>query len=119
MVLVVDSLAQKLLELKFTGILLVGGTTHPKAVQQFSLANSRWRSLADLISERRYHRSVTLENGVYIVGGVGNKNIERYDPSTGTFVTVGSLAEYPYSFGVCAFDHESFIFAGGKEGNDF
>ena len=101
-----------------TGVLLVGGSNHPSSVQLFSFASKQWTSLKNLPTERMFHGSITMENGIYIVGGKNNKNIDKYNPSTGVFEKVALMAEYRYLFEICSVDSKSFIFTGGIDGKD-
>ena len=82
----------------------------------FSFANKQWTSLKNLPTERMFHGSITMENGIYIVGGKNNKNIDKYNPSTGVFEKVALMAEYRYLFEICAVDSKSFIITGGLDG---
>ena len=102
---------------KFTGILLVGGKMHKKAVRFLSVESENWTRLEDLPNEgRRLGGSVAMNDGIYFVAGVKNKNIDKYYPSTGVFETVGRTHEYVSSFGICKYDSKNLIFAGGNVG---
>ena len=74
--------------------------------------------MKNLPSKRILHGSITMEDGIYIVGGKNNNNIDKYNPSTGVFEKVALMAEYGRSFEICSVDSESFIFAGGLDGKD-
>ena len=50
---------------------------------------------------------------MYLVGGLGNKDIDKYDAETKTFVTVNSMDKARSKFGMCLINEESIIVAGG------
>ena len=62
------------------------------------------------------HSAVVVNNVLYLVGthGFYNWKIDKYDPSTKSFVTVKSMDIVRNQFGICQYDDESFIVAGGK-----
>ena len=86
-----------------------------KAVYSFSLAGKKWAPLKNLPSGRIYHGSVSTKDGIYIVGGTSNKNVDKFDPLTRNFKNVSSLEIYLEYFGICQYNSESFIVAGGYE----
>ena len=95
--------------------MLTGGSnyTTSRSLSSFSLATKKWTRLGDLPSGRFYHGSVVLNNSLYLVGGVGNRNIDKYDASTETFATVKSMETERSRFGACKCNDDSLIVAGG------
>ena len=74
--------------------------------------------MKSLPTERMFHGSITMEDGIYIVGGIRNDEISKLNPSTESFENVALLEEHQNSFGICTLDNESFIFAGGLDDSD-
>ena len=70
--------------------------------------------MQDLPSERSYHGSAVVNNTLYLIGGEGNKNIDKYDAATKSFVTVKSLDTARSDFGICNYNDNSIIVAGGR-----
>lgn len=50
---------------------------------------------------------------MYLVGGVGNRNIDKYDSETKSFVTVKAMDTERSQFGICFFNKDNIIVAGG------
>ena len=88
---------------------------YPSNFYSFSFSNEKWTRLNDLPSLRRYNGSVKMKDSLYIVGGAYSKSINRFNLNTRTFSTVNWLDEYRNDFGVCQYDEDNFIFAGGLE----
>ena len=84
-----------------------------KAFLSFSPANKQWIRLKDLPSERTYHGSIVVNDSMYLVGGVRNKDIDKYEAATKTFVTVNSMDTVRNRFGMCLYNEDSIIVAGG------
>ena len=67
----------------------------------------------DLPSNRILHGAAVVNNVLYLVDSYFN-NIEKYDVQTKTLVSVKSIGERRDDFGICEYDGESFIVAGGR-----
>ena len=96
-------------------ILLIGGEKNRKAFYSFSFVSEKWTRLSNLQKERFWHGSVVMNDGIYIVGGWNNKDIDRFDPTTRTFRKVKSLKESRRDFGICQYDSQHLIFAGSYD----
>ena len=54
-----------------------------------------------------------MKDGIYVVGGFDNPDVDKFDPMTRSFKTVSSLETEQEFFGICQYDSDNFIFAGG------
>ena len=57
------------------GLLLTGGTIYSSTQKEcwlYDMATKKWEAMPPLATARRYHRSVSLDGCVYVVGGQGN-----------------------------------------------
>ena len=69
----------------------------------------------DLPSNRILHGAAVVNNVLYLVDSNYNgNNIEKYNVQTKTFVSVMSIGERRDDIGICEYDGESFIVAGGR-----
>ena len=98
----------------FTDIFLTGGVLLKKAFLSFLPTRKQWTRMEDLPSERTYHGSIIVNDSMYLVGGVGNKDIDKYDAETKNFVTLNSMDKARSGFGICLYNEDSIIVAGGK-----
>ena len=96
-------------------MLLIGGYRNRKGFYSFSFVSEQWTRLQNLPGVRLCHASVVMNDGIFIVGGLSNKYIDRFDVSTRTFTKVNSLKESRRDFGICQYDSQHFIFAGGRD----
>ena len=86
---------------------------YPNHFYSFSFLNEKWTQLDDLPKGKTYHGSVKIKDSLYIVGGEFSSSIDRFDLNTRTFSTVNSLDENLCLFGVCQYDENNFMLAGG------
>ena len=93
--------------------MLIGGTNKGNKIYSLSFLSEQWTLLEDLPYWRHYHGSVKVKDSLYILGGNHNTSIDRFDLNTRNFSTVNSLDEYRRFFGVCQYDENYFMFAGG------
>ena len=95
------------------GNILVGGSGYNKSLLSLSLATKELIKLDDFPKERLYHGSVFINNNLYLVGGIENKNIDKYDLLSKAFVTVKTMETQRGYFGFCHYNDDSLIIAGG------
>ena len=72
--------------------------------------------MIDLPSGRYWHGSVTISRNAFIVGGLNNKTIDRYDKLTNTFLTVNTMTNVRSGFGICT-TKGKIIISGGYDGS--
>ena len=98
--------------------MLFGGLDNKTSLYSFNSSDQQWTKVSDLPSDRRYHGSVIVGGSVFIVGGWDNNTIEQYNISTKTFKNVAIMKKCLNEFGICVFNSEALLIAGGS-GNDF
>ena len=96
--------------------MLFGGNENPTSFCTFSTLTNQWKKVTNLLRERNLHGSVEMSNNVvYIVGGMDNKTIEKYDAGAKHFKTVNKMKTDRYFFGISPYKTDLFIVAGGYE----
>ena len=93
----------------FKGIILARGTEIRRSLFSFSTVTKEWIKLVDLPSNRTKHNAIVINNNMFIVGGGNNENIDKYDASTKTFVTVKRMETKISEFGICRYDDETLL----------
>jgi len=107
--------ASKEIIAKNTRILLMGGNENQTGFHSFSTVSNQWRQLTDLPSKRFLHGSVLINDQVYMVGGMENKTIEKYNCESKKLKEVNKMKKNRYFFGICPYKSDQFILAGGYE----
>ena len=92
--------------------MLFGGYRNKKSAWSFSLTSQQWTRLPNLPNGKWKHGTVVINKYAYIVGGMYNNTIDRYDRSTKTFQTVNTMQKPRCYFGICSFKNDILI-AGG------
>ena len=98
-------------------MLLFGGYYNKKSFYSFNLTSQQWKNLTNLPSNRIGHRSIVVNNSIFIVGGFRNKNVDEFDNSTKSFKTVATMKEARCWFGSCLYKKTLLLVAGGRDDN--
>ena len=69
--------------------------------------------MPDLPSDRASHCSAVVGKCCFLVGGYGNKTIDKYDLVTKTVTTVASMKTHRFEFGMCLHKSNQILVAGG------
>jgi len=93
----------------------MGGNENQTGFHSFSTVSNQWRQLTDLPSKRFLHGSVLINDQVYMVGGMENKTIEKYNCESKKLKEVNKMKKNRYFFGICPYKSDQFIVAGGYE----
>ena len=109
-------------------VLLVGGAAGDAltSAEIFDPSDDSFRLLTAQSSvPRAFHNAILLNGGnVLVVGGhdgtsdrIATDVVERFDPASETFSTVGALASARYGFGLAKLEGGRVLAAGGFDGN--
>ena len=94
----------------------MGGRDHKKTVLSFCPVTKQWTRLNDLEHNRCSHGAVVVNNVLYLVGGFRDIYIDKYVAASKGFGTIFSIGGGGRrDFGICQYDNDSFIVAGGKK----
>jgi len=93
----------------------MGGNENQTGFHSFSTVSHQWRQLTDLPSKRFLHGSVVVNDSVFLVGGMDNRTIERYNCETKRLKEVNKMKHDRYFFGICPYNRDQFVVAGGYE----
>ena len=106
------------------GLLVTGGSTS-RAVNQcwlYDFATKKWEEMPRLITARCYHRSVSLNDCVYVVGGKGvNKtvlaSVECLNAKRKEWMSLPEMPQAVFGPAVVTFKNKIFVF-GGPDAHD-
>ena len=106
------------------GLLVTGGRTS-RAVNQCWLndfATKKWEEMPRLITARWYHRSVSLDDCVYVVGGKGVINtvlatVECLNAKRKQWLSLPDMPQAVFAPAVVTYNNKIFVF-GGVEAQD-
>lgn len=87
-------------------------------VERFDLKKGQWERYGHLCEARVGHRSISLDSGLYVVGGWNGKHyvraVERFDEAKGKFKVVMELKEGRAGFSICPENQNlNFMMMGG------
>jgi len=104
------------------GLLLTGGCkSKGRATNQcrlYDMATKKWETMPTLFTARYYHRSISLGDCVYVVGGVGVKpddvlaSVERLNLKRRQWSTLPDLPHAVFGSMVATYDNRVFVFGG-------
>ena len=103
---------------------MTGGHTN-RAVNQcwlYDFATKKWEEMPRLITARWYHRSVSLDDCVYVVGGKGVKNtvlasVECLNAKRKQWLSLANMPQAVFAPAVVTYINKIFVF-GGIEAQD-
>ena len=106
------------------GLLLTGGSS-AGAVNQcwlFDLATKKWEAMPPLITARTYHRSVSLDNCVYVVGGESVNNtvlasVECLNAKRKQWLSLPEIQQAVTAPALVTYNNKIFVF-GGRDSQD-
>ena len=102
------------------GLLLTGGTKSGVVMDKcwlFDLATKKWQATTPLITARWYHRSVSLDDCVYVVGGkgVGHNvlaSIECLNVKRQQWSSLPEMSKAVFAPAVVTYSNKIFVFGG-------
>ncbi|KAI0228478.1 Kelch-like protein 21 [Lamellibrachia satsuma] len=106
------------------GLLVTGGSTS-RAVNQcwlYDFATKKWEEMPRLITARWYHRSVSLDDCVYVVGGKDVNNtvlasVECLNAKRKQWMSLPEMPQAVFAPAVVTYNNKIFVF-GGRDSQD-
>ena len=101
------------------GLLLTGGRTGGPLNQcwHFNMSIKKWEAMPPLITARYYHRSVSLDDCVYVVGGMDVNNtmlasVECLNANRNQWLSLPEMTQAVYLPAVVTYNNKIFVFGG-------
>ena len=103
------------------GLLLTGGRTGGAFNQcwHFDMSIKKWEAMPPLITARRHHRSVSLDDCVYVVGGMDVNNtmlasVECLNANRNQWLSMPEMTQAVYLPAVVTYNNKIFV-VGGRD----
>ena len=108
------------------GLLLTGGISSGVTVDKcwlFDFATKKWQAMSPLITARCFHRSVSLEDCVYVLGGEGVDktvlpSVECLDVKSKQWSSLSEMTQAVFAPAVAMYSNKMFVFGGRYEQNN-